>query len=157
MKTYLDEANALMQRLSPETIGYETEGTDSGDGDEGGVGNTVIERPPVLAPADVEKPALPPMYAVMLHNDATTNPLFVVEVLREVFAVGREKAIKIMMAAHTGGKACVEVYSKDMAETRVGQAMAMVTSGGAGQNAANPGSPCELTFTSVQDSDGGAA
>lgn len=124
--------------------------------DEGG-GTTVIDRPPVLDAVREEAPALPPMYAVMLHNDATTNPLFVMEVLEEVFAVSKEKAYAIMIAAHRSDKACVEIYSKDMAETRAAQAMAVVAARGAGQNAFDSRSPCELTFTTVQETDGGAA
>ena len=122
------------------------------DGDAGGT--AVIERPPELTPVNDEKTAKPPMFAVLLHNDDSTSFMFVVDVLREVFALEGERARQIMMAAHTSGKAVVAIYSREVAETKVEQAMAKITNEGGGHNGRNPDAPCELRFTSEQETAG---
>ena len=63
----------------------------------------------------------PPMYQVVMLDDDFTPMDFVVEVLREFFGVNEEKATQIMMLVHTKGKASCGVFSKDVAETKVGQ------------------------------------
>jgi ATP-dependent Clp protease adaptor protein ClpS len=120
-------------------------------------GTTVIDRPVVSAPppkldvADAPATAKPPMYAVLLHNDDSTNPAFVVQVLVDVFGKNESAAYQVMLAAHTSGKAVVVICSKDMAETRVEQAMNMVVANGAGQNVRDHGAPCALTFTAEKN------
>ena len=122
------------------------------DGDAGGT--AVIEKPPELAPVNDEKTTKPPMFAVLLHNDDSTSFMFVVDVLREVFAMEGERARQIMMAAHTSGKAVVAIYSKEIAETKLDQAMAKIKNEGLGQNGRNPDAACELRFTSEQETAG---
>jgi ATP-dependent Clp protease adaptor protein ClpS len=121
---------------------------------DGDGGTTVIERPPMLAPVDkdAEKTAKPPMFAVVLHNDSSTSPEFVVSVLNDVFGLNRQRATSIMMAAHTGGKATVAIYSREVAEAKCEQCRVKIARDGV--NAASPGSDCELTFTVVQETDG---
>lgn len=122
--------------------------------DNGQGGDTaVIERPPELAPVDEEKTAKPPMYAVILHNDNSTSFYFVVDVLREVFAMEGQRAHQIMMAAHNHGQAVVAIYSKEVAETKLKQATAKIAKDGNGQNGHNPQAPCELRF-SIEESKG---
>ncbi|MHB0776481.1 ATP-dependent Clp protease adapter ClpS [Halomonas sp. WWR20] len=82
------------------------------DGDEQG---DVAVRPsdPALAP--------PPMYKVVLHNDDFTPMEFVVEVLQTFFAMESEKAVQIMLAVHTQGKATCGIFTRDIAETKCHQ------------------------------------
>lgn len=69
------------------------------------------------------KPKLkkPPMYKVLLLNDDYTPMEFVVEILETFFAMGREKATRIMLHVHTKGQAVCGVYTRDVAETKVMQ------------------------------------
>ncbi len=60
----------------------------------------------------------PPLYKVVLHNDDYTPMEFVVEVLQTFFAMDHEKAVQIMLAVHTQGKATCGIYTRDIAETR---------------------------------------
>lgn len=125
-----------------------------------GNGVTVIDRPvekapPQLAPEDATNTAKPPMYAVMLNNDDTTDPNFVVNVLRDVFNINEQKAIGIMLTAHRSGKAVVVVCSKEVAETKLEQAKDKIAKDGKDGNAMKPGQPCELTFSIEPESDGG--
>ncbi|GAB2794830.1 ATP-dependent Clp protease adapter ClpS [Halomonas shantousis] len=82
------------------------------EGDEQG---DVAVRPsdPELAP--------PPMYKVVLHNDDFTPMEFVVEVLQTFFAMESEKAVQIMLAVHTQGKATCGIFTRDIAETKCHQ------------------------------------
>jgi len=66
------------------------------------------------------EPALeePPRYKVVLHNDDYTPMEFVVEVLQTFFYMDHEKAVQIMMAVHTQGKATCGIYTRDIAETK---------------------------------------
>ncbi|KXS37646.1 ATP-dependent Clp protease adapter ClpS [Modicisalibacter tunisiensis] len=68
-------------------------------------------------PADPELEE-PPRYKVVLHNDDYTPMEFVVEVLQTFFYMDHEKAVQIMMAVHTQGKATCGIYTRDIAETK---------------------------------------
>lgn len=70
-----------------------------------------------VAPADPQL-APPPMYKVVLHNDDFTPMEFVVEVLQTFFYFESEKAVQIMLAVHTQGKATCGIYTRDIAETK---------------------------------------
>jgi ATP-dependent Clp protease adaptor protein ClpS len=63
----------------------------------------------------------PPLYKVILLNDDYTPMEFVVEVLESFFQMSREKATQIMLHVHTRGVGVCGVYTKDVAETKVGQ------------------------------------
>ncbi len=69
------------------------------------------------------EPALaqPPLYKVVLHNDDYTPMDFVIEVLQEFFNMDSEKAVQIMLAVHTQGKATCGVFTRDIAETKCHQ------------------------------------
>jgi ATP-dependent Clp protease adaptor protein ClpS len=71
---------------------------------------TVLEREPKL-----DKPK---MFKVLLHNDDYTTMDFVVWVLREVFAMGGERALALMLAIHNQGRGVAGVYTRDIAETK---------------------------------------
>jgi len=63
----------------------------------------------------------PPMFKVMILNDDYTPMDFVVVVLQKFFALGREKAMQIMLKVHREGMGVCGVYSKDVAATKVDQ------------------------------------
>lgn len=71
-----------------------------------------------VAPA---KPKLqrPPMYQVVIYNDDYTPMDFVVGVLHEIFQMGEEKAIQVMLAVHEQGKGLCGVFSQEVAQTKV--------------------------------------
>ena len=71
------------------------------------------------------KPRLkrPPLYQVILINDDYTPMEFVVEILEIFFGMGRSKATQVMLQVHTRGKGVCGVFSRDVAETKVGQVM----------------------------------
>ncbi|MCG7600950.1 ATP-dependent Clp protease adapter ClpS [Halomonas sp. McH1-25] len=60
----------------------------------------------------------PPRYKVVLHNDDFTPMEFVVEVLQTFFHMDSEKAVQIMLAVHTQGKATCGIFPRDIAETK---------------------------------------
>lgn len=66
------------------------------------------------------QPALaqPPLYKVVLHNDDYTPMEFVIEVLQGIFNMDSEKAVQVMLAVHTQGKATCGVFTRDIAETK---------------------------------------
>lgn len=93
-----------------------------------------------------EKVDTPKQYSVLIHNDDHTPFDVVVDVLNTVFSHPRPRAVAIMMAAHTTGKALVATMSKDMAETKALQAMDL-----AGRSI-NPVTrqPCFLQFSTEE-------
>ena len=104
---------AAMHELVPETVFAPLcgTGTDRDDHDDGDL---------AVAPA---KPKLkkPPLYRVVLLNDDYTPMEFVVQVLEQFFAMGREKATQVMLAVHTQGKGVCGIYPQDIAETKASQ------------------------------------
>jgi ATP-dependent Clp protease adaptor protein ClpS len=63
----------------------------------------------------------PDMYKVVLHNDDYTTKEFVVQVLVEVFHKSFPEATNIMLRAQFNGKAVIEAYTLDIAQTKVKQ------------------------------------
>ena len=70
-----------------------------------------------------EKIEKPPMYRALLHNDDFTPPEVVVHVLQKVFKKHGQEAFAIMLHAHVNGLAQCGIYPKDVAETKVAEAM----------------------------------
>ncbi len=64
----------------------------------------------------------PRLHKVILINDDYTPREFVVEVLKAVFGMNEGRAHAVMMAAHQKGACVVAVYTKDVAETKAGEA-----------------------------------
>ncbi|SDG28281.1 ATP-dependent Clp protease adaptor protein ClpS [Onishia taeanensis] len=83
---------------------------ESGPQEEGDDDVTVQPAEPELAP--------PPMFKVVLHNDDFTPMEFVVEVLQTFFNMDSEKAVQVMLAVHTQGKATCGIFTRDIAETK---------------------------------------
>jgi ATP-dependent Clp protease adaptor protein ClpS len=83
---------------------------------------------------------LEPMYSVIIHNDDITPMDFVVEVLKQIFFLGNDRAAEIMLAAHIKGSAYVQTLPRAEAEKRVQRAH---------QAAGMQGYP--LTFTMEQE------
>lgn len=91
---------------------------------DGGGGTTVLDSPPdTKKEEDVKQPR---MWHVLLLNDDYTPFDVVVEVIREVFSLEREEAIRKMMVAHAQGRVWMGTYVKDMAETKAQQVPAVV-------------------------------
>ncbi len=72
-----------------------------------------------LLEAERSKTKPPKLYKVILLNDDFTTMEFVVEVLQTFFAMGRERAMQVMLKVHQEGSAVCGVYPKDIAETKV--------------------------------------
>lgn len=89
--------------------------------------NDVVLAPRVKTTPKVEKPKL---YKVLLYNDDYTPREFVVMVLQYVFRTGTSAAETIMLTAHMKGSCVVSVYTKDIAETKVKEAMDMAKDAG---------------------------
>ncbi|MGF9691827.1 ATP-dependent Clp protease adapter ClpS [Rhizobium sp. 0TCS1.26] len=85
-----------------------------------------------LAPKTVTKPKVerPKLYKVLLHNDDYTPREFVVLVLKVVFRMGPEASQRVMMTAHKMGSCVVVVCTKDIAETKVSEAMDLAKEAG---------------------------
>jgi len=66
----------------------------------------------------VEKPSL---YQVVVHNDDFTPMEFVVAALEKFFYLERRIAAKLMLEAHTKGRAVCGIFSRDFAESKISQ------------------------------------
>ncbi|MGF1509620.1 MAG: ATP-dependent Clp protease adaptor ClpS [Myxococcota bacterium] len=87
-----------------------------------------------------EQTAKPPMYKVLFHNDDYTTMEFVVETLMVVFHHDESSATRIMMHIHTNGVGVAGVYTREVAETKVAQTIAL---------ARRNGYPLEVTIEPV--------
>jgi ATP-dependent Clp protease adaptor protein ClpS len=79
----------------------------------------------VLVPKTKVKPKVekPKLYKVILYNDDYTPREFVIMILQAVFKTGESAGYHIMITAHQKGSCVVAVYTKDVAETKVKEAM----------------------------------
>jgi ATP-dependent Clp protease adaptor protein ClpS len=66
-----------------------------------------------------EKVEEPPLYKVLLHNDDYTTMDFVVWVLEQVFGMGEQQAIQVMLNVHVKGVGVAGVYTYEIAEMKV--------------------------------------
>jgi ATP-dependent Clp protease adaptor protein ClpS len=62
-----------------------------------------------------------PPYHVVLANDEHHTMEFVTEVLRKVLGVPAERAVELMMEAHSSGRAIIWTGPKEVAELKVEQ------------------------------------
>ena len=79
----------------------------------------------VLAPKTkvIPKVDKPKLYKVILYNDDYTPREFVILILQSVFKTGESVGYHIMITAHQKGSCVVAVYARDIAETKVKEAM----------------------------------
>ena len=79
----------------------------------------------VLTPKTRIKPKVdkPRLYKVILFNDDYTPREFVLAVLKAIFNTGESAGYHIMITAHQKGSCVVAVYARDIAETKVAEAM----------------------------------
>lgn len=93
---------------------------------EQGAQTPTIERAPAAAPAPAPKPrpvdpkSLPP-YRVLLHNDDHSDMGYVVRTIRKLTPLDQQRALVVMMTAHTTGIAQVLITHKERAELYVEQ------------------------------------
>jgi ATP-dependent Clp protease adaptor protein ClpS len=80
----------------------------------------IVITPKTKVIPKVDKPKL---YKVILFNDDYTPREFVEMILQAVFKTGNSAAYHIMITAHQKGSCVVAVYAKDIAETKVTEAM----------------------------------
>ena len=69
------------------------------------------------------RPQRPRMFRVLLHNDDYTTQDFVIYILVRFFRKEAEEAFGLMMKAHSSGTAVIGVYTRDIAETRIKEAI----------------------------------
>jgi ATP-dependent Clp protease adaptor protein ClpS len=62
------------------------------------------------------------LYTVTIHNDDVTPMNFVVEVLKQIFFLGNDRAAEIMLTAHIKGSAYVQTLPKSEAGNRIEKA-----------------------------------
>ena len=60
----------------------------------------------------------PPLYNVLLLNDAFTPMEFVVYAIQKVFGYEHERATQIMLSVHTKGKGVCGIFPKEIAEMK---------------------------------------
>ncbi|HEX2732940.1 MAG TPA: ATP-dependent Clp protease adaptor ClpS [Polyangiaceae bacterium] len=65
----------------------------------------------------------PRRYLVVFHNDDYTTMEFVVHVITRFFQKSETEAIHIMLNVHHKGYGVVDVFPRDVAETKVTQVM----------------------------------
>ena len=63
----------------------------------------------------------PSLYKVLLHNDDYTSMEFVVMILETIFHKSTAEATRVMMNVHRQGIGIAGVYTRDIAETKMGQ------------------------------------
>ncbi len=68
----------------------------------------------------VEKPR---MFKVLLHNDDYTTMEFVISILKQIFQHSEGSAVRVMLHVHRKGVGVAGVYTREVAETRVDQAL----------------------------------
>jgi ATP-dependent Clp protease adaptor protein ClpS len=72
-------------------------------------------KPRAKAKPKTERPKL---HKVILVNDDFTPREFVVTVLKGVFRMSEDQALRVMITAHRRGACVVAVFTKDVAETK---------------------------------------
>jgi ATP-dependent Clp protease adaptor protein ClpS len=65
------------------------------------------------------KPQKPGKYAVVILNDDYTPMEFVVWILQKIFFKTRDESARIMLEAHTTGKAICGIFTLDVARTKM--------------------------------------
>jgi ATP-dependent Clp protease adaptor protein ClpS len=79
----------------------------------------VTTKPSIKDEMKAERPRL---HKVILVNDDYTPREFVVMVLKAVFRMSEDQAMRVMITAHRRGVCVVAVYTKDVAEEKATRA-----------------------------------
>lgn len=82
----------------------------------------------------------PKRYGVFLLNDDYTTMDFVVEILTEIFMLGQDQAVAVMLLVHHEGKGLCGTYTRDIAQTKQQQVM---------QRAKAEGHPLQCTVEEI--------
>ena len=69
-----------------------------------------------------ERPALEPLWRVIIHNDDLTPMDFVIHTLVSIFHLARLHALQVMFTAHYSGSAYVQTLPQAEAQRRIGLA-----------------------------------
>ena len=72
----------------------------------------------------------PDLYKVLLLNDDYTTMDFVIEILESIFHRSPAEAYRIMMQVHTQGSGIAGVYTHEVAETKVTDAVELARDAG---------------------------
>ena len=64
----------------------------------------------------------PVEYEVIMLNDDFTPMDFAIRVLCVIFAMSKQRAVRVMLQVHTKGRAICGIYPHDIAETRMEKA-----------------------------------
>ena len=88
------------------------------DGNGGGV-DTIIRN------QDKEKIKRPKKYKVVLHNDDYTPMNFVSQLLMQIFHKDEITAKAITQSVHTKGRGIAGIYSREIAETKTHEVLAI--------------------------------
>lgn len=84
-----------------------------------------IEKHDTLVAEPKTRVSRPPFYKVLLLNDDFTPMDFVVLILKQVFHKPHEDAIQVMLDVHNNGAGTCGIYTRDVAETKVDQVVAI--------------------------------
>lgn len=79
----------------------------------------IVAKPRARVRPKTERPRL---HKVILVNDDYTPREFVVAVLKAVFAMSEDQALRVMITAHRRGVCVVAVFTRDVAETKATEA-----------------------------------
>ncbi len=71
----------------------------------------------------LEELSPPPNFKVLLYNDNFTTMEFVIELLTSLFLKTQDQAQAIMLKVHREGFGIAGIYSKEIAETKIDQAL----------------------------------
>lgn len=84
--------------------------------------NLHIQTTPEIEIEEGQDTELEPLYRVIIHNDDVTPMDFVVYILQNIFMLGTDRAMDVMLTAHFDGMAYVQTLPKTEAQTRVNKA-----------------------------------
>lgn len=86
-------------------------------------GHTIFTENPGTGLAEKTRNEYPRQYKVLLLNDDFTPMDFVVFLLQKVFHKEQHEAERIMMEIHKRGVGVAGIYSREIAETKLGEAV----------------------------------
>lgn len=94
------------------------------------IGKGLTDSKAESATATIPKPEFPAEWNVFILNDDITPMSFVTRLLQEVFRLDYAAAHRVMLAAHTAGRAHCGKYMKAVAEAKQAQCREAAASAG---------------------------